>query len=199
MYLIHRLLLIVVLVFGISGCGTTPSSQLYLLSANATTQDTEMADHDIHIGLGPIEFPAYLNRSQIVIMTSDNSLRTAEYHRWAEPLETNFARVLAQNLNTALPGADISTFPRLNSKQVDVQVRINVLRFDTDSSNVARLNVRWELIDKNKDMLHPAQSREYVKPASSNNYEALVQALSECVTEFSYELAETIKQLDSNN
>ncbi len=199
MQLIRRLLLINILAFGISGCGTTPSSQLYLLSANATTATTEIAEYNIHIGLGPIELPAYLKRKQIVIMTSDNSLHASEYHRWAEPLEMNFARVVAQNLSIALPNADISKFPRLNNNQLDVQARIQVLRFDTDSSNVARLSVRWELIDKNNEMLHPTQSREFVNQASSKEYEALVQALSECVSDFSNELAETIKQIKSNN
>ena len=195
----HRLLLTLIVAFSLVSCGTTPPSKYYLLSPTPTaaTQVSDQAENNIRIGLGPIEFPAYLNRNQIIVMTSANTLRTVEYHRWAEPLESNFARVLMQNLSASLPGADVGNYPWFDGKKTDVQVLIEILRFDVDSDNQARLNLRWELVDQQKNMLSPPQRREYIKAAENDKYETLVRAMSECVADFSEDLATSIKQADT--
>jgi uncharacterized lipoprotein YmbA len=53
------------------------------------------------LAVGPIRFPGYLAREQIVVRGAQNRLDISENDRWAEPLEENFARVLSQNLRDA--------------------------------------------------------------------------------------------------
>ena len=194
---VQKLLLMFILAFGLNGCGTTPSSNYYMLSANSETLPSVNSQKNINVGLGPIDFPAYLDRNKIVIITGNNSLRTAEYHRWAEPLESNFARVLAKDLTATMPDAEIYSFPWRPGNGMDLQVYIKVVRFDADSRNMGRLGVIWELSDRNRNMLSPPQSRDYVIPARNNEYEALVEALSECVSAFSHDLAESIRKANS--
>jgi uncharacterized lipoprotein YmbA len=185
------LLLILVLIS--SGCGTTPATRFYLLNASGNPQ----ADNppQFTVGLGPIQFPAYLDRSKIIMRTGPNSFKTAEYHRWGEPLETNFTQVLAQNLGNALPNAVVTTYPWRGSKEIKVQVFVNVLSFDTDHNNQARLNVRWELIGADHKTIAPPQQHEYLKTASSSDYAARVQAMSECVAELGRALAQEIAEV----
>ena len=166
-----------VLLFTLSGCGTTQPSKFYLL--NATGETAESGNTSFNVGLGPIKFPAYLDRSRIMVRTGNNSYKAAEYHRWAEPLEVNFTRVLAQDLRNTLPDATITTYPWRNTKKIDMQIQLEVLNFDSDDKNKARLDVRWELIDADKKRLGTPQQRRYLKSTSSDDYEARVAAMSE--------------------
>lgn len=178
---------------GIS-CGATQPSKFYLLNA-VDTQPANSAHIDI--GLGPIEFPAYLDRNMIIVRTGANSFETAEYHRWAEPLEINFTRVLAQNLGNVLPNAVVAIYPWRNGKEVNLQALIEVISFDSDNNNQARLHVRWELIDAEKKTITPPQLHEYIKTARNGDYEARVQAMSECVAALGQELAQEIARITS--
>ena len=47
------------------------------------------------IGVGPVTVPDYLDRPQIATRSSSSSLQFSEFDRWAEPLEKNLMRVLA--------------------------------------------------------------------------------------------------------
>ncbi len=179
-----------------SACATTQPAKFYLLNSDSTRAPLNNSA-SLNIGLGPIEFPDYLERSKIMVRTGDNSLEAAEYHRWAEPLETNFTRVLVQELSNALPNANVSTYPKRSSQKINVQVVLEVFRFDSDDSKHAKLNVRWELLDPDKKPLAAPQQRQYVKAAHNNDYEARVKAMSECVTALGQELAQEINRVSA--
>lgn len=191
-FILARILL-PLLIATMSGCGTTPPASFYLLNANPGMASTHTAP--LHIGLGPIEFPAYLDRSKIILRTGPNRFETTEYHRWAEPLQTNFTRILAQNLGNALPDATVSIYPWRHGQAVELQILINVLSFDSDTNHQARLSVRWELTDARKKSIAPPQQHVYLNTATSDDHEARVQAMSECVAELGRELAREIAQV----
>lgn len=181
------------LILAISGCGTTQPSRFYLLNAGSSAPQSSSGG--LNVGLGPIEFPTYLDRSKIMVRTGNNSFKAAEYHRWAEPLETNFTRVLSQELGNALPNASVNIYPWRNGKEIKLQVLLEVQSFDSDNNNQARLNVRWELLGADKKSVAPPQQRQYTKTARNSDYEARVAAMSECVTALGQELAQEISHV----
>ncbi|ALP52579.1 hypothetical protein Tel_05140 [Candidatus Tenderia electrophaga] len=189
-----RITLLLTLLGALAACGTTPSSNYYLLSSSAAPSSSIQTPNRLVVGLGPIDFPAYLDRNEIVISSGDNSLQVAEYHRWAEPLQSNFARVLAQALATHIPDAEVYTYPWHSGVQPDVQIRLKVGRFDVNTQNHARLSARWELSEPSRKMRYPPQSREYVIDADSGDYEARVRALSRCVGALSRDLAAALNR-----
>src|SRR5438477_3368390 len=86
-----------------SGCSLgrqSPPVRLYTLTtlSPADAGQHTSSTQGIAIGVGPVELPQYVNRPQIVTGDSGNELQRAAFEQWAEPLETNFSRVLAQNL-----------------------------------------------------------------------------------------------------
>lgn len=186
-------LLTLALAWLISGCGTTQPAKFYLLNSDSARAPLR-SGANLNVGLGPIEFPAYLERSKIIVRTGSNSFEAAEYHRWAEPLETNFTRVLVQELSNALPNANVSTYPKRSSQRINVQVVLDVFSFDSDDNKQAQLNVRWELLGADKKPLAAPQQRLYIKAAQSSGYEARVKAMSECVTALGQELAQEINR-----
>src|SRR5580704_1221458 len=98
----------------------------------------------ISIGIGPVKFPAYLAREEIITRGSANRVNLSDIDQWAEPLDKNFVSVLAQDL-TILLGAEVKTFPWYRSTALDYQIVVDVARFDTDSSGTAVIIGRWEI------------------------------------------------------
>src|SRR5919109_1073251 len=113
----HRVLAFVALSVGtsllIGGCASQPS-RFYLLSAPPSAEPVPLGTsggQGATIGVGPVTLPRYLDRPQIVTQTSPYELKLAEFDRWAEALDINFSRVLAENLSLLLPTARVVLAP----------------------------------------------------------------------------------------
>jgi len=102
---------------------------------------------ELSIGLGPINFPGYLKRREIVSRLSGDQLMLSDNKRWAESLDANFQRVLSQDLGTQLGTQRIVLFPWYGRPNIDYQVEVQVHRFDTDAANRSHLDARWIIKD----------------------------------------------------
>jgi|SRR5271166_2887929 len=102
------------------------------------------ASRAVAIGIGPVKFPAYLAREEIITRSTPNRVNLSDIDQWAEPLDKNFVSVLAQDL-TILLGAEVRTFPWYRTTALDYQIVLDIARFDTDSSGTAMIIGRWEI------------------------------------------------------
>ncbi len=111
------------------------------LSRASTSLDQQMA-----IGIGPIDFPDYVKRPEVVTRTAPNRIDVSEENRWAGPLDKNFTRVLSENISTLLNTQRIQFYPWNRITPVDYQVVVNVEQFDNDGKQ-ATLIARWSIRD----------------------------------------------------
>jgi len=86
--------------FALAGCGllTAPrtiSPQFFVLNAVAVESGTATP---IHIGLGPVSLPSYLDRPEMARRVDPNQIAYDAEARWAESLQGNFQRTVAANL-----------------------------------------------------------------------------------------------------
>ena len=195
-----RVVVIAVLVIVLGGCGSTAPSRFYILHSlsNLTTgQQAAVDKHDITIVVGPVNLPEYLDRPQIVTRISPSELKLAEFDKWAEPLEHNFSRVLAENLSILLSTDHIFVYPyRKGSVPIKYHVAVDVTRFDGTPGGNVTLGARWTIFGENgkKEMLLMRKS-DYSEPTDGSGYEALVSAKSRALTTLSREIAEAIKAI----
>jgi uncharacterized lipoprotein YmbA len=146
------------------------------------------------LGIGPIKFPGYLDRPQLVTRVSQNRFAVAENDRWAEPLEENFSRVLSQNLSILLQTDRIVAYPWERSQQPAYQVQVEVLRFEPNAEQIVELWAQWSITDKTKKILSVKESY-LTRPAKDKSTEASVAALSEVVGTLSQEISASIRSL----
>jgi uncharacterized protein len=146
------------------------------------------------LGIGPIKFPGYLDRQQLVTRISQNRFAVAENDRWAEPLEENFSRVLSQNLSILLQTDRIIAYPWEGRQQPTYQVQVEVLRFEPNAEQIVELWARWSITDKTKKTLSVKESY-LTRPAKDKSTEASVAALSEVVGSLSQEITASIRGL----
>ncbi|MHC4477807.1 MAG: PqiC family protein [Planctomycetota bacterium] len=183
----------------LGGCaGTSPPANFYVLSPlpdSAAGTQPAGDESSIAIGIGPVNLPDYLDRSQIVTRVSPNALKVAAFDRWAEPLKSSFPRVLMENLAILLKTDQVTVYPWRKAIPVTYQVVVDVVRFDASPGENAVLVARWSLFSRGGDKLHVMKKSTFTKTTGSNNYEAMVSAQSQTIIEFSREIAAAIKTI----
>lgn len=178
------------------GCSSSRPSRFYLLSALSPAEGARDGQ-GLSVGIGPIEFPKYLDRPQIVTRGSGNQIYIGEFERWAEPLEQNFARVLAENLAELLATDNVVHHPWKRSARIDYQILVTVNRFDATVGGDTVLRARWTVYDVDGNTLVPPRTSRIAEPPASPGYEAIVQAESKALEHLSRQIATEIQAISS--
>ena len=144
------------------------------------------------IGLGPVKLPEYLDRDEVVTRVGPNRLELSGKDLWAEPLANSFKQVIAQDLTQSLGTQSITFYPWFAITHVDYQVRIDVYRFETDSSANARLVAHWQVLDGSGKLLYAADA-DLSEPAQPG--EPVAGALSRAVNGLARQIASSIQSL----
>jgi len=195
---------LVVAWIAIAGCGSSPPTYFYLLSAQAEgplARAGGSRERARVIAVGPVELPLYLDRPQIVSRSASNELRLAEFHRWAEPLEENFANVLVENLTRLAGSENVYRFPGLDTPPVDARVAVRVIRFERDASGPCVLVARWMVSDaggapqltvkRGDETPQTAHRFEASAPVEGESPAAVVAAMSRLVADFARAICTT--------
>ncbi len=179
------------------GCVSKPPNYyvLHSLQSDAPGVKTARAENDLTIGVGPIKIPEYLERPQMAIRSTPNSLQFAEFDKWAEPLEKNLASVLAENLSILLSTDRVVVFPWTGSRQVLYQVTVDVSQMECTPDGKAVLVADWSVFGNNGDKLLESKRSRIIVPVESTGFEAIAAAQSRAVGEMSREIAACIEAL----
>ncbi len=194
-----KIYLPVLIVFALSvflqmGCGRSQPSQFYVLTStseeDAPSSQAEKLQ-DISIGVGPVELSDYMLRPQILTYERAGKLDYAEFERWAEPLDDNFARVIAQNLSVQIPTEQIFIFPFRGSAKVKYQIVFEVLRFAKGPDGQVTLIVLWSIYDEQEYKLLTRKKSTYQRPGPTGEetyYEQLSTIMSHLLEDLSHDL-----------
>ena len=95
-----------------------------------------------------------MNRNEIVLNLDNTVYRLAEFNQWAEPLNNNLTRVLAENLTNLLRNELIDVLLTSDSSiPIDYRLEVDVLRLDGYLGGQATLVVQWALLETEEDDL----------------------------------------------
>jgi len=186
------------LLMALTACAGSVPTRFYILTpledAGREAQGTASSPR-VTIGIGPVTFPAYLDRQQIVTRVSANELHLAGLDEWAEPLKDNFTRVLVENLGHLLPADSFTIFPFRGPDRVNWQVAVEVVRLDGDLGGDALLLARWTIYEKGDNKLLLTKKSRFSQSSSGPGYGSLAAAYSRIVEAFSREMAGAIQDL----
>lgn len=191
-----------IFVLNFLGCGTSQPSHFYLLRALSPAPGsglTETKQLNLSLGLGPITFPQYLDRPQIVTKVSAHEVKLAEFHKWAEPLSENTSHVLAENLSALLSTDRIVQYPWKRSISPDYQLSVEFIQFDGRKSQEAVLKVRWSLVKDDGNTVLQEKTSQFSESLRGPDYEDLVEAMSRMLATFSQEIADVLNASSHTN
>lgn len=182
--------------FLLGGCATAPSS-FYTLTSTLSTNDraAPLADKGLGVGVGPVRFPEFLDRPQIVSRAGPNRLALDEFHRWGGSLQDDFLRVLGENLGQLLGTSRILVEPAEARFPLDFRVIADVLSFEGSAGREVAFKVRWAVLDPYLEQALVVRENSYRSRASGDDPEAMIAALSETVAAFSRDVADQLRGL----
>jgi uncharacterized protein len=196
-------ILLLVLLGGCSILPPRPDPKFFTLSSEADVAafreeaSGPTASQDaLRLGLGPIKFPKYLDRLEVVTRINNNRVAVSGADRWAEPLDSSFEKVLVQDLSAQLPRSQITTYPWYGDRLPDVQVLVDVRRFDASTEGLAQLEASWSIIDlKNQTASYSTTSAVSQSAGRANEADA-VAALSRAIADFSNQIAARVREFN---
>jgi uncharacterized protein len=177
-------------------CGTPPKERYYTLSS--APQDAGAATKALSatsIVVGPVSLPDRVDRAQLVVNMGPNRVAILEQERWAGPLKSEIARVIAENLSRELGAARVSTYPSTTSGDVAYQVVIEVQAFESSLGDAVTLDALWTIRTSAAGV---KTGRSTVRePAQGTDYDALVGAHSRALAHMSGEIARAVRSFES--
>ena len=181
----------------LGGCASKPSNYylLHSLQSEAPGVKAASAENDLTIGVGPIKIPDYLDRPQIATRATLSSLQLAEFDKWAESLEKNLGRVLAENLSLLLSTDRVVVSPWPGSVHVLYQVTVDVTQFEYTADGKVKLVAGWSVFGNDGQKLLAMKRSRFIVPVQSTGFDAIASAQSQAVADMSREIASFIESL----
>lgn len=186
------------LVLSMAGCSATAPSKYYVLSPIKDTTTTPFPEvNKIQvIGVGPIKFPKYFNRSQLIRFSGDNKVVVEEFNRWAEPVDQNFSRVLRTNLNTLLASSYAIDYPWKRAMNVQYQVTLDIYQFETGPDGSVNMKANWAIFNLTKGKkLKVVRKFNFSKKIDGIDYAKIVAEQSRALELLSRDIATEMKRL----
>ena len=186
------------LVFLLGACSTTPPVAYYTLNTLPEMQQeipAAVMDDTLAIGVGPVEFPKFLDRPQIVTRKSQNQIEVSEFHRWAGSFPGDFSRVLAKNISILLPTDRVAVYPWGEQFSPTYWIKLDVEQFDGQVGERVVLEVTWMVTDQEGTNRLLVRKSLIEEPVSDKTYEALVEAKSNALVTLSRTIVEEIRKL----
>jgi len=195
----------------VGGCASTPPSRFYVLTPipEATGRGDDISGGGLSVGIGPVVFPQFLDRPQLVTRDGSNRLALNEFNRWGGGLQDDFLRVWGENLSHLLGTSRVIVFPSETRIPIDVRVTAEVLSFEGTPAREALLKVRWAVMDSyleqaltvREDVYRcpvratpgPDTSRSDQQALAAAEAEAVVAAMSQCLGDFSRDVAAVLR------
>lgn len=182
----------------LASCSMTPDVKYYTLNPlSDMRQDISqrVSGNTLVIGVGPVEFPRFLDRPQIVTRKSPHRVEVSEFHRWAGSFSENFLRVLAKNISMLLPADRVVAYPWTDRFSPTFRITLTVEQFDGQLGEYVVLNVTW-FVWHQKDTNEPMVKYTRIKEAvSGDDFDALVAAQSQAIGTLSRAIVEEIERV----
>jgi uncharacterized lipoprotein YmbA len=193
--------MVLFMAFLLVGCRSgAPPVEFYTLSSISDAEEKSNpagTASNLAIGVGPVETPQVLDRPQIVTRSGPNKIVLDEFHRWAGPLQANFARVLAENISILLPTDRVAVYPWEVTFRPDYRVALDIRYFEGQWGNNVLLDVVWRVTDRADQNTLALKKSLITEPLPVVDYEMLVAAKSHAIARLSREIVQEIQQLQS--
>jgi uncharacterized lipoprotein YmbA len=186
----------VVGVMMLTACGgRTPPAKFYTLQPVEQSSMGKSLPLNAALAVGPVAIPAAVDRAEIVTREAGNEINFSEYYRWAGPLRSSIASVMAQNIATLLKTERVAPFTRENIFQPTHRVVININRYDSQPAKEFLIDATWSIKDLKGQKLLLIRNSTIREALASAEYDELVAAQSKALAALSQEIAAALVEV----
>jgi uncharacterized lipoprotein YmbA len=182
----------------VAGClGGSPKPQFYALApASGPAAGAAIASRpDLGLVVGPLEFPRYLERPEIVRRDGANRLVVADAHRWGGSLRNDVLRVVADDLGRLLGTARVVVYPAEPRFAPHYRVLIDLREFEALADDRVALRATWTIASAADGRALAVEESRVEQPTSSSAMDDVVAAQNAALGELSRAIAERLAAL----
>ncbi len=170
-----KVLLPLVMILLLGACATPASVSYYQLTMPVPVPDAAAAEPSAkrqQLQLQPIKVANYLNGAGLVMQRSEVELVVASRNLWADALDQQLYRLLAEQIRARLPSVQLA----MANDPATVRLQLSIDRFHAQANGVAIISGYYSLESGNG---RTTQAFSYQQPQAADGYPALVNALSQ--------------------
>jgi hypothetical protein len=176
----------------LAACGSVPRERHYALSAAPVRPATAVPPSSFSIAVGPVTVPETVDQPQIVLQVAPNRVAIEEFHRWAGPLRSEIARVIAANLSQELNASRVWSYSQAALGKADYQVLVDIQRFDSTPSEAVVIDALWTIrVPGGPGKTGRSTVRE---PLTASGFDAIVAAHGRALGQVSRDIADAIRK-----
>ena len=183
-----RFALLTLMTLLLAGCGSTPPSDYYVLTASNAD---EPVSNRVSLGVGPVSLAPWLDRNTITLKQG-NTLQLDEFSRWGEPLAEGITRVLVENLSYRLGSSGVIPFPWRADEIPSYRIKLQVLDLNR-SEGQALLVVQWSLERPDTAGVVTRQLARLSVSVDDQSYASLAGAYSTLLAQLSERVARQLE------
>jgi len=179
------------LVLNLVACFGSQPTKYYLLTA----REAPLVDktHSLGtLGVGPVNLPGYLDRKGIVTREDEYEIQLSDLHNWAESLDLNIARVVAQSLRAEGLGMEITHYPWTTKGKIEKRIVIDISQFERIAGDRVVLVARTSSSSNSNESFLRKEYRVSV-PCSHQSYSGTAACMSVALKRFAGEIAVAIR------
>ncbi|MGU7768601.1 PqiC family protein [Burkholderia sp. MR1-5-21] len=188
---IHTRVAVLLLAGLLVGCGSSPTARFYTLSPDATLTGAGAAA-PVHVVVSPVTVPEVVDRPQIVTRAAGSRVDIDEFARWAEPLKTDIARVIAADIGMLLGSTQVNVFDSGVGATPAWRVRVDVMRFESLSGDSATIEALWVIWPPGKAATITGRSVAH-EAVQGQGYDALIAAHNRAIAAVSRDIVAAIR------
>jgi uncharacterized protein len=167
----------------LAACRADPTQYYTLVSRPGTVIDRKLPI----VAVRTVRIAKFLDRPQIVRHKTDIEFTFNDLDEWAEGLDDMTTRVLIDDLAQRLPNTQFAITDGALAPPTGTLLAVELSRFDPDPDGTAVLEARWTI--RRGDRTDQIRSEHITAPASPDDIDATVAALSDCLAQLADRLA----------
>jgi len=187
-----RRLFVLTILLGLGACASNPVADQYyslVLAADDIPVDAGVATPLTHLIVGPVQLPEFLDRRELAMQISDNEIRTANHHFWAEPLEEAIAKVLVRDISRLGNDLAVDRDAGRWTEEGDCRIRLEFDKFHaTNRSRVVNSGRYWILAPDER----VRQEFELSETIATDGYSSAVTALRLSLRELAGQIVDSV-------
>ncbi len=151
----------------------------------------------LFIVMEPVQLARFLKQPGLVLQKGENELITANYNRWAEPLDELIQRQLLTTLNNKSQKFHFELTDSFFNNPVDIRLRIFFDKFHATDQSMVIISGRYQITDLSINM-QPITEFSIEKKQSANGYLNTVIKLKIALNTLADDILSTLNNLNFN-
>ncbi|MGZ5078474.1 MAG: PqiC family protein [Usitatibacter sp.] len=177
----------------LAACGSPAPQESYYTLSTQLAAPPAVSESELSLYVGPVSVPEEVDRTQMVLRISPNQVEISDAHRWAEPLKTAIARVLAETLARELRTARVLASRQGASGPVDYRIAVEVQRFESSLDTGATIDAVWTIVPAKKGGVVRNGRTVAQEPLTSRDPQGLAAAHSRALDKVGRDIAAAIR------